>query len=225
MKFSSKELIELELQLSKPTGSSGIRIAENMNKSNIQMTLDSIEALELSKNDILLEIGHGNCGHLENIYAQAKDIQYFGLEISETMKLEAEKINEKLLKKQQGTFFLYDGIKIPFPENYFDKIFTVNTIYFWENPKDFIAEINSVLKMNGICILTFAQKSFMKNLPFVNDKFCLYDTESINLLVSKSGFKIMNTSTKVEVVKSKTGELIKRIYTIVTILKSKDILA
>lgn len=118
-----------------------------MNKSNIQMTLDSIEALELSKNDILLEIGHGNSGHLEKIYKKGKNIQYSGLEISETIKLEAEKINEKLLKKLQGTFFLYDGIKIPSPENYFDEIFTVNTIYFWENPKDFIAEINYVYSL------------------------------------------------------------------------------
>ena len=32
-------------------------------------------------------------------------------------------------------FELFDGKKIHFHEKRFDKIFTVNTIYFWENPE------------------------------------------------------------------------------------------
>ena len=61
------------------------------------MTIDSIKSLKLLKSDVLLEIGHGNCGHLEKIYSETNGVKYFGLEISETMKL----VNYSLLTKAQ----------------------------------------------------------------------------------------------------------------------------
>ncbi|WP_109436999.1 MULTISPECIES: class I SAM-dependent methyltransferase [Aquimarina] len=219
MKLTQDELKGIEKQLSNPEGEFGIEIAKNMNESNIQMTIDSIKSLKLLKSDFLLEIGHGNCGHLEKIYRDTNGVKYFGLEISETMKYEAERINKKLLQNNQISFYLYDGIKIPFPDNYFDKIFTVNTIYFWENPLDFIIEIYRVLKTNGILILTFAQKDFMKKLPFVKDKFSLYDNNDLKLLIKKTGFNIIETENMSEKIKSKSGELVERIYSVVKIKK------
>jgi SAM-dependent methyltransferase len=219
MKFTQDELKGIEQQLSNPEGEFGIEIAKNMNESNIQMTIDSIKSLNLLESDILLEIGHGNCGHLKKIYNETNDIQYFGLEISETMKYEAERINQKLMQSNRINFSLYDGIKIPFPDGYFDKIFTVNTIYFWVKPLDFLSEIYRVLKINGILILTFAQKDFMKNLPFVKSKFSLYDNDDVSLLIKKTEFKIIEIENMTEKIKSKSGELVERIYSVVKIKK------
>ena len=64
MKLTQDELKGIEKQLSNPEREFGIEIAKNMNESNIQMTIDSIKSLKLFKSDVLLEIGHGNCGHL-----------------------------------------------------------------------------------------------------------------------------------------------------------------
>lgn len=219
MKFNKDELAEIEKQLSYPEGEYGIEIAENMNESNFQMTIDSIKSLNLLESDILLEIGHGNCGHLEKIYKVTNDIQYFGLEISETMKCEAERINQKLIQNNKITFHLYDGSKIPFSNNFFDKIFTVNTIYFWEKPVDFINEIYRVLKVNGLLILTFAHKDFMKKLPFVKDRFSLYDINDLNFLIKKTMFKIIETESITEKIKIHSGELVERIYSVVKIKK------
>lgn len=102
------------------------------------------------------------------------------------MKYEAERINQKLIQDNWINFSLYDRIKITFPDTYFDKIFTVNTIYFWEKPLDFISEIYRVLRVNGILILTFAQKDFMKNLSFVNNKFSLYIDNDLSLIIKKN---------------------------------------
>jgi SAM-dependent methyltransferase len=154
-----------------------------------------------------------------NIYNEANDIQYFGLEISETMKYEAERISHKLMQNNRINFYLYDGIKIPFSDNYFDKIFTVNTIYFWVKPLDFMSEIYRVLKINGILILTFAQKDFMKNLPFVKSKFSLYNNDDLSLLIKKTEFKIIEIENMTEKIKSKSGELVERIYSVVKIKK------
>jgi SAM-dependent methyltransferase len=71
------------------------------------------------------------------------------------MKYKAERTNQKLILNTRINFSLFYGIKIPFTDSYFDKIFTVNTIYFWIKPSDFISEIHRVLKVKEILIFTF----------------------------------------------------------------------
>tara|TARA_R100001369_G_scaffold87737_2_gene123492 strand:+ start:160 stop:420 length:261 start_codon:yes stop_codon:yes gene_type:complete len=84
---------------------------------------------------------------------------------------------------------------------------------------DFLSEIYRVLKINGILILTFAQKDFMKNLPFVKSKFSLYDNCDLSLLIKKTEFKIIEIENMTEKIKSKSGELVERIYSVVKIKK------
>ncbi|GGX32562.1 class I SAM-dependent methyltransferase [Aquimarina muelleri] len=219
MNFSDDELKEIEKQLSNPEGEFGIKIAENMNESNIQMTISSIDFLNLSESDIILEIGHGNCAHLKKIFDKIKNVQYYGLEISKTMKDEAERINKELILRNDVNFDIYNGIKIPFSKDSFHKIFTVNTIYFWKKPAAFLREIHRVLKKDGILVLTFAQKEFMKNLPFVKEKFNLYDNKDLHQLIKKIDLEIIEIANKTERVKSKSGDLVDRKYSVVKIKK------
>lgn len=214
-KFTKPEIREIESQLSCPRGENGIEIAHKMNTSNMGMTKNSIQFLEVENNDAVLELGHGNCGHLEFILAVSSDVRYFGLEISETMWREAQKI----ITKGQAKFKLYDGITIPYPDNYFNRIFTVNSIYFWSNPEELIKEIERVLKVDGVLVLTYADKSFMKHLPFVGDKFKLFDKEDILKLAEKVNLSIINSRNELEEIESKSGETVLRKYTMVKLKK------
>ncbi|MFV0305699.1 MAG: class I SAM-dependent methyltransferase [Moheibacter sp.] len=213
--MTEDEIRELENQLSCPSGKKGIEVGENLNESNFDMTLSTIHFLELIDNNLVLELGHGNCRHLEKLLESAKDIKYYGLEISKTMWEEAQKINPNL----QADFKIYDGEKIPFPNDFFDKIMSVNTIYFWSNPKVLINEIERTLKPNGVCVLTYANKEFMKKLPFVRSKFKLFDEKSIEKLIELSNLKIIEFKDITKQVKSKVGELVERKYTMVKVKK------
>jgi len=213
-----KDLKILAQNLANPQGEKGIEIGEMMNATNIGMTLESIHALMIEDNEHILEIGHGNAGHLKSLLKLAKNIKYTGVDISETMHNEAKKLNIEF--KDQAEFVLYEGEKCPFEEEVFDKIFTVNTVYFWNKPVEYLNEIYRVLKDNGTVILTFGQKDFMQTLPFTAYNFKLYTNDEMEELISKSHFKRMKISEKEEEIKSKTGnELIKRIYTVLTIKK------
>lgn len=214
--MTENEFKILAQQLANPDGEMGKDVAKMMNETNISMTKESIKALQLSDNESVLELGHGNAGHLSYLLDFAENIHYTGLEISETMKSEAEKINEKVLS--QANFLLYDGKNIPFEDESFDKIMTVNTIYFWQNPLEFLNEIYRVLKDHGSFVLTFAKKDFMKTLPFTSD-FKLYNYEDIELLISQTNFKRMIKSDKEELIISKSGEHVKREYKVLTIKK------
>lgn len=212
------ELKILAQNLANPEGQKGIEIGEMMNATNIGMTLESIRTLLIDDNEHILEIGHGNAGHLKSILNIAENLKYTGIDISETMHYEAKNLNKEF--ENQADFVLYEGRKLPFADKTFDKIFTVNTVYFWEQPVDFLNEIYRVLKDSGTFVLTFGQRDFMEKLPFTEYNFTLYNTDEMEEVVSESRFKRMKISEKDEEIKSKTGdEKIKRIYTVLTIKK------
>lgn len=216
--MEKEELKILAQNLANPQGEKGIEIGEMMNATNISMTLESIRTLLIEDNEHILEIGHGNAGHLKSVLNLAQNLRYTGIDISETMHNEAKKLNKDF--KDKADFVLYEGRKLPFKDESFDKIVTVNTVYFWEDPVEFLNEIYRVLKDSGTFVLTFGQRDFMEKLPFTAYDFTLYNNNEMEELVSKSHFKRMKTSEKEEEIKSKTGnETIQRIYTILTIKK------
>ena len=53
----------------------------------------------------------------------------------------------------------------------------------------------------------------MKNLPFVGQKFKLFDQNEIKKLTEKSNLTIIESKELTEHVKSKTGEQVERYYT------------
>ena len=217
--MKQEELHEIASQLKHPSGEKGIEMANMMHETNINMTRHSIQNLNISAENIILELGHGNAGHVEFIFEQAKNLKYYGLEMSELMFQEARQINRNFVSQKQAFFSIYDGNVIPFQDAFFDKIFTVNTIYFWKDPEKLLSEIYRVLKPNGVFCITFAEESFMKTLPFTQYEFKLYSTEKVEQLVQKTLFKMVYKETLTEKVKTSAGELVDRDFTTIVLEK------
>lgn len=217
--MEQKDLQELASQLGHPKGEKGIEIADMMNATNIGMTRHAISSLQLSGHENVLELGHGNAAHVRHVLDPHPAVHYDGLELSELMHAEAKTINRKCIEAQRASFHLYDGRYIPFSDEHFDRIFTVNTIYFWPDPLALLAELYRVLKAEGKLCITFAQESFMKTLPFTAYGFELYSTDKLEKLLAQSAFRIKNTESKTEQVRSKMGDLVDREFTTVTLQK------
>ena len=215
--MKQEELHEIASQLKHPTGEKGIEMANVMHETNINMTRHSAQNLNISAGNVILELGHGNAGHVEFIFEQAENLKYYGLEMSEIMFQEARQINRNFVSQKQAFFSLYDGNVIPFQDAFFDKIFTVNTIYFWQEPEKLISEIYRILKPNGVLCITFAEESFMKTLPFTQYEFKLYSTDKVEQLVQKTLFKMVYKETLTEKVKTRTGELVDRDFTTIVL--------
>ncbi|TPG39356.1 class I SAM-dependent methyltransferase [Flavobacterium pectinovorum] len=217
--MKQEELQAIAAQLKHPTGEKGIEMANMMHETNINMTRHSIQNLHIESGNTILELGHGNAGHVEFIFEQAENLKYYGLEMSELMYQEARRINRNYVSQKQAFFSLYDGNVIPFQDNFFDKIFTVNTLYFWQDPEKLLSEIYRILQPKGVFCLTFAEESFMKQLPFTQFEFELYSTEKAEKLIEKTAFKIINKETLTEKVKSKMGDLVDRVFTTLVLEK------
>lgn len=210
------ELRRLAEQLSNPQGDFGLQVAKEMHKSNFGMTQSTLNSLGLKPGDQILEIGHGNAAHLEYLLSLSEEISYTGLEISKTMHSEARALNSHLAKEGMIRFNRYEGEKIPFKDNSFTKIFTVNTVYFWLDPLAFAKEIQRVLNPAGRLSLAFAQRGFMEMLPFTRFGFQLYDTQGLVNLLEKAGFSVVAIEDFEEDVQAKSGEKMTREYTVLT---------
>lgn len=213
--MTTEDLKEIAAQLRTPSGENGIEMGKSMNEKNISMTLDAIATMPIQKNQNILELGHGNGGHVKHILERAANVRYSGLEISKEMKKQAVQMNRLYLPHEIADFKLYNGLEIPFKDQLFDHVLSVNTLYFWEDARLLLNEIYRVLKPGGTFCIAFASRSFMEKLPFTKFGFQLYDLEKFNNLIYISNFDIKEITKKSDQVFSKTGEqVIRKYYTV-----------
>jgi ubiquinone/menaquinone biosynthesis C-methylase UbiE len=155
-------------QLRKPAGEYAVKVGEKMNEGNLHINLYTIEALNLAPDDNVLEIGMGNGFFVKDILSANNFIRYTGCDFSEVMVDEASKINEEYVKEGTAKFCVANAEQLPFNDGEFDRVFTVNTIYFWANPSLVLSEIKRVLKPAGQVVISIRPKSVMQYYPFVN---------------------------------------------------------
>lgn len=186
--ISGDNLEEIARQLRRPEGEFGEQIGQLLDKNNRSMTLKTIDSLNLTDGDIVLELGHGICGHLSLLMERGPGLHYTGVEISELMHNKAREINASWVNRGLASFGLYDGNLLPYPDDSFDKILTVNTLYFWEQPQTLIRELSRVLKAGGLCSIAFGDKEYLESLPVTQFGFEIYDSAKIDELLRHSDF-------------------------------------
>ncbi len=218
-KYTEEELKEVAEQLRCPQGNAGKEMADKMYRTNTDMLVQSLQFLDITDENKVLEIGHGNCKHLDLLLSKAQNIKYCGLEISELMQQEAKQINADVVKRREADFLLYDGEVLPFTENTFDRILTINTLYFFKNATDMFRQIYKILENEGIFILCFQKKEFIQNLSFTKYNFSIYSTEEVREMLTKVGFTIAEEIHKEEETISKIGDKVIRKYIIIKAIK------
>ena len=78
---------------------------------------------------------------------------------------------------------------IPFPAAAFDKVCTVNTIYFWRSLEAGFAEIHRVLAPGGRVVIGFLPKQWMDRLGHPPDIFTSRSSDEVVAGLTGSGFK------------------------------------
>ena len=195
-------------QLRQPKGEYAIRVGEKMNESNADINLTTIEALNLSTGDNILEIGMGNGYFVKDILLSGNLIKYTGCDISEIMVDQACKHNEQFIKSGQVQFHLSNADNLPFANETFDKVFSVNTIYFWDDQQSALSEIGRVLKPKGQITISVRPKSVMEHYPFVKYGFAMFTKNDLIDLLAENNFKITQIVEKKEPEQEINGEKI-----------------
>lgn len=217
--LTEEQLRGIATQLAHPDGDAGVAMGHTMNESNSGMVLRTVAALDVRDGDRVLEIGHGNCAHLEALLGGKCDVEYHGLEVSETMHRTSMERNATAVAQGRAVFTLYDGRTLPFASGTFTKICTVNTLYFWVEPTHFLNELHRVLSPGGRLCVAFADRSFMEKLPFTRFGFELYDEARFMALAATSLFGKPTFFKERETVTSKDGQRMERRYAVAVLIK------
>ena len=139
--LTEEDIKKIAAQVRKPEGEHGIEIGELMNDGNGPMNLHTIAVLNPQQNEIILEIGMGNGHFVKNIVSLDSSIKYIGWDYSELMVKEASQKNNEFVSQGNASFIHADAQELPFKNHTFDKVFTINTLYFWDEHVKVIKEL------------------------------------------------------------------------------------
>ncbi len=177
-------------QLRKPEGEDGIKTADMMSKGNMHIIQDTFKALNAEAGDNILEIGMANGLYVKDILKRSENIHYTGCDFSALMVRESEKLNADWILKEKARFINSNITSLPFENNEFNKIFTVNTLYFWDNEVDALNEIKRVMQPGGIFIIGFRPKHQTEKYPFTKYGFNQFSKADVDKLLTANGFSI-----------------------------------
>jgi ubiquinone/menaquinone biosynthesis C-methylase UbiE len=193
-------------QFGKPTGIGGHLSTFIMNCLNQKQYRATIENLQIQETDTVLDVGFGN-GFLIYRIAKKNPKKLYGIEISSDMIKKASKKNRQYIEKGNVELFLADIQNLPFEDSSIDKIYTINTVYFWESISNGLSEIKRVLKPDGVFINTIYSKEWLDKLTYTQYGFSKYTIEQLQDLTKCSGLKIIKT---VEIERTKSACIIAR---------------
>ena len=186
--MTTEEQRVLAQQLRKPHGELGLEVAHFMNKGNEVLNRNTIQNIQLKPNAHIVELGMGNGRFVSELFDIEQTITYFGVDYSEEMVNQSRAYNKDLTAAGKTFFYHNVATKMPFEDQTVDVMFTVNTIYFWDNPSAVLAECKRVLKLGGQLVIGLRPKAQMKNYPFVQFGFTMYSSEEVISLLTLHGF-------------------------------------
>lgn len=158
------------------------------NIANVHINQSTIEWLNIQPTDHVLDIGFGSGFTLPRIAALAHAGKAYGLDASETMMRRAERRFHRLIEQGKLEVRLGDLAKLPYHDHAFDKVCTVNTLYFWPNPVQNLVEIRRVIKHGGRLVIAFRSREKMEQMKTLLHGFTLYAPTEVSALLEQAGF-------------------------------------
>lgn len=161
--------VEQARQLANPEGQVGIQVAEWMNGNNRESNAQILALLNVQSGNRVLEIGFGNGRATSQIIGQAEDVQYTGIDISETMVEEALRFNAELVTSGRAQFHRAFAERMPFADESFDRVLSIAVMHFWQDPHASLTEIHRVMRPGAVAVMSaldprtrpvFAQQEF-----------------------------------------------------------------
>lgn len=140
-------------QFRKPTGETGKLVVEEMNKSHYDLTTWGLRQVDIGELDCVLDVGCGGGRTVERLSRLTPRGKVYGVDYSEDCVNWASNRNEALIESGRVVIKPANVENLPFKDGMFDKVFAVETIYFWQDFERSFQEIHRVLKGGGAFII------------------------------------------------------------------------
>jgi SAM-dependent methyltransferase len=193
--FISKENImsvfrKIGMQYKKPGGILGKIVSNLMIIGNRSAYETVIKDLDIQSNDKILEIGYGPGIGIELISKKFVSCDIYGIDFSGLMYRRATRRNKPGIKKNRVHLLFGDFVETEISMNWFDKIFCINVVYFWNDLRKPFERVKSLLKDDGMFYFYMAKKDDLNKLKFTKDDiFNKYSIEQISEALKSVGFR------------------------------------
>lgn len=177
---------EIAANLRKPEGEAGMKIGDLMNKGNANFYDQLIKNVAWKDGMKILEVGIGTALHVPLLLKQAKNIEYTGVDFSQTM-VEAGKKNNP-----SQTFIEQDVLNLDLNGKEFDLIVTINTVYFLKDLERAFQNLKNCLTFNGELHIGKRPKENMDQMDKITQfGFIKYSNEEVVKEVMNVGLDII----------------------------------
>ena len=141
------------LQVRKPRGWLGRRMARAMNVGHAAMTDWGLEHVSIAKDAVMLDVGCGGGRTVNRLATLAPQGRIVGLDYSAASVAVACQTNADSIKRGQVRIELGSVAALPFADATFDVVTAVETHYYWPDLPANVCEVRRVLKPDGMFIL------------------------------------------------------------------------
>ncbi|WP_173917742.1 class I SAM-dependent methyltransferase [Halobacillus sp. Marseille-Q1614] len=146
----------IDNQYGKPRGLLGMYFGEKMVRQHKPETLWTIELLRNIEDKSVLELGCGAGYAMKHILSRDNVKEAVGIDLSPVLIRSAAMRNKKAVIEGRAKLVEGDVKQLPFQSEHFNKVFSIHSIYFWDQLPDTVSEIHRVLKPGGSFIITLS---------------------------------------------------------------------
>ena len=184
----------LAQQLGHPSNIAGKWVlAPLWNRRNMALNDVALAKLDLRPDDRVLEVGFGGGYLLGRIAAVVTEGSIAGVDVSEAMVAYCRQQHRSTILTGRLNLCCGTAEALPYPAAQFDKVCTVNSVFYWNDAPRAIAEIGRVLKGNGLLVHCFTCKESLQAKNFARNGLALYDPDDVELMTEAAGFSSIAT--------------------------------
>ena len=143
---------DLLINARNPQGELGDELLDKMNINHEGLARWSLSHLDISKDDIILDIGCGGGVNVERFLKMTEN-KVYGLDYSELAVERSVKLNQTAIDADRCEIIQGSVSDMPFKDNSFDIVTAFETVYFWPDFENDLKEVLRVLKDNGLIFI------------------------------------------------------------------------
>jgi ubiquinone/menaquinone biosynthesis C-methylase UbiE len=148
----------------------------------------ALKALDLQPADWVLEVGFGHGRTIGRAATMVPRGFVAGIDTSEEMVQMATRRCRHLIDQGRVRLTLGDSACLPYPDKFFDKVYAIHTIYFWDDPQHHLRELRRVLRSSARLVLGFRPKEDGAAAAFPEAVYTFYTSDEVRHLLQATGF-------------------------------------
>lgn len=159
------------------------------NRRNAALNAATFDALALGSDDRVLEVGFGGGWLLRRMAAVVENGDVSGVDVSGAMVSLARRRLSSQISKGSIRLLRARAEALPFLDNGFSKICSVNSMFYWDDQQVGLTELWRVLRPGGRFVLCLTRKSDLEARRFAR-RLPLLDEHQLFHLLEKTGFSL-----------------------------------